>query len=47
MASSGITHLIINSPFAEPQRHWSYQRETLKFKRGEKMCVLQFGDLWN
>jgi len=35
MASSGITHLIINSPFAEPQRHWSYQRETLKFKLAE------------
>ena len=35
MASSGITHLIINSPFAEPQRHWSYEREKLKFKLAE------------
>ncbi len=35
MSSSGITHLIINSPFAEPQRHWSYEREKLKFKLAE------------
>lgn len=35
MASSGITHLIVNSPFAEPQRHWSYEREKLKFKLTE------------
>jgi type III restriction enzyme len=31
MATSGITHLIINSPFEEPKRHWHYQRETQKF----------------
>jgi type III restriction enzyme len=31
MAASGITHLIINSPFEEPKRHWHYQRETQKF----------------
>jgi type III restriction enzyme len=35
MAATGITHLIINSPFAEPQRHWSYEREKLKFKLAE------------
>src|SRR5215203_4837055 len=35
MSASGITHLIINSPFAEPQRHWSYEREKLKFKLAE------------
>lgn len=31
MASSGITHLIVNSPFGEPKRHWYYQRETQTF----------------
>ncbi len=28
---SGIDHLIINSPFVEPTRHWSYHRETRSF----------------
>ncbi len=35
MSASGITHLIINSPFAEPKRHWHYQRETQKFSLKE------------
>ncbi|MBI4027680.1 MAG: hypothetical protein HY360_22020 [Verrucomicrobia bacterium] len=29
--ASGITHLIINSPFAEPKRHWLYERKAQKF----------------
>ncbi|MGO8696996.1 MAG: BPTD_3080 family restriction endonuclease [Limisphaerales bacterium] len=28
---SGITHLIVNSPFDEPKHHWHYHRETQKF----------------
>ena len=28
---SGITHLIINSPFEEPTQHWHYRRETRSF----------------
>jgi len=28
---STITHLIINSPYAEPKQHWLYHRETQKF----------------
>jgi len=35
MTASGITHLIINSPFSEPQQHWHYHRETLKFTLDE------------
>ncbi len=31
MPSKGITHLIINSPYEEPNRHWSYRRETQTF----------------
>lgn len=31
MPAAGITHLIINSPFAEPMCHWHYQREKQKF----------------
>jgi type III restriction enzyme len=31
MPASGITHLIINSPYEEPKRYWHYQRETQKF----------------
>ncbi len=29
--ASGITHLIINSPYGEPKAHWHYHRETQKF----------------
>jgi len=28
MTASGITQLIINSPYEKPQRHWRYERET-------------------
>jgi type III restriction enzyme len=31
MDSTGITHLIINSPFEEPSSHWHYTRETRSF----------------
>ncbi len=31
MTASGITQLIINSPYEEPQRHWRYDRETRLF----------------
>jgi type III restriction enzyme len=31
MTASGITQLIINSPYEEPQRHWRYERETRTF----------------
>src|SRR5208283_787259 len=31
MASKGIQHLIVNSPYAEPKHHWLYHRETLTF----------------
>jgi len=31
MAGS-IDHLIINSPFEVPARHWSYDREKMQFK---------------
>ena len=31
MASKGITHLIVNSPYDEPKHHWHYQRETQRF----------------
>jgi type III restriction enzyme len=33
MDSTGITHLIINSPFEEPSSHWRYNRETRTFSR--------------
>src|SRR5476651_645891 len=35
MASKGITHLIINSPYDEPKQHWHYHRETQKFSLKE------------
>jgi hypothetical protein len=28
---SGITHLIVNSPYEEPEHHWHYHRETPTF----------------
>lgn len=31
MPAKGITHLIINSPYAAPKHHWRYHRETQKF----------------
>ena len=31
MTASGITQLIINSPYEEPARHWRYERETRLF----------------
>ncbi len=31
MAASGITHLIVNSPYEEPKYHWHYDRETRTF----------------
>lgn len=31
MATKGITHLIVNSPYDEPKHHWHYYRETQKF----------------
>jgi type III restriction enzyme len=33
--ASGITHLIINSPYDEPKQHWHYHRETQKFSLKE------------
>ena len=30
--SNGITKLIINGPYQEPQRHWHYDRETRQFQ---------------
>ena len=27
MPVSGITHLIVNSPYEEPKHHWHYHRE--------------------
>jgi len=35
MAAEGITHLIINSPFAEPIRFWRYNREKREFSLEE------------
>ena len=32
---TGITHLIINSPFEEPSSHWKYNRETRAFTQEE------------
>ena len=29
--ASGITHLIVNSPYDEPKAHWHYHRETQRF----------------
>lgn len=29
--ASGLTHLIVNSPYDEPKHHWHYQRETQRF----------------
>ncbi len=31
MGRSTIDRLIINSPYAEPKRYWSYNRETRTF----------------
>ena len=31
MSAKGLTHLIINSPYVEPKRHWLYHRETQSF----------------
>ena len=31
--SQGIDHLIICSPFAEPDSHWAYDREAQRFER--------------
>ena len=31
MPASGLTHLIVNSPYDEPKTHWHYHRETQKF----------------
>ena len=31
--SKGIDHLIICTPFAEPDSHWAYDRETQRFAR--------------
>ncbi len=28
---TGITHLIVNSPYDEPKHHWHYRRVTQKF----------------
>ncbi len=35
MTASGITQLIINSPYEEPARHWRYERETRTFDLAE------------
>jgi len=32
MAQSTIDRLIINSPYAEPERHWRYERATRTFE---------------
>lgn len=32
MSETSIDRLIINSPYEEPQQHWSYQRETRTFR---------------
>ena len=29
--ATGLTHLIVNSPYEEPKHHWLYHRETQKF----------------
>jgi len=31
MPRTTIDHLIINSPYEEPQRHWRYDRQTRAF----------------
>ena len=33
--SSGIDHLIINSPYAEPNRHWDYNHSRMAFELAE------------
>lgn len=40
MTAKGITHLIINSPFVEPKRHWQYHRELQRFslKEGRRLA---------
>lgn len=35
MARTTIDRLIVNSPYAEPQRHWRYERETRTFDLAE------------
>jgi type III restriction enzyme len=32
MPRTTIDHLIINSPYEEPQRHWRYDRQTRAFE---------------
>jgi len=33
--AGGIDHLIINSPYEEPSRHWSYNRDKRQFHKAE------------
>lgn len=33
--SSGIDHLIINSPYEEPQKHWEYNHDRMAFELAE------------
>ncbi len=35
MPATGITHLIVNSPFKEPERYWRYERERQRFSLEE------------
>jgi len=35
MPATGITHLIINSPYEEPRCHWHYRREKQRFSQEE------------
>ncbi len=35
MRQQGISHLIINSPYAEPAKHWHYERKTRSFVERE------------
>jgi len=39
MTASGITQLIINSPYEKPQRHWRYERETWNFKSPSRQTL--------
>src|SRR5438094_431670 len=32
MSTSGITHLIINSPYQEPKKFWRYKAETKRWR---------------
>src|ERR1035437_6083733 len=42
MPATGITHLIVNSPYDEPKHHWHYLRETQKFSLDRKSTRLNF-----